>query len=238
MALPFFYTAPIKDTTALISLSEENAKHIVQVLRMTATEKIKLTDGLGNIYKAEIIEAHKKNCTVKILSHEQVEKTKHEISIAISPLKNSSRLEWFIEKATEIGITEIIPIICSRTEKQFLKQERLQSILVSAMLQSQQAWLPVLQSPIKIHQLLQSHQAQNKFIAHCEEGIKVTLNEALQKNVLSSSILLIGPEGDFTINEIDAALAQNFIAVSLGDTRLRTETAAILGAITLRFQKK
>jgi 16S rRNA (uracil1498-N3)-methyltransferase len=234
MQLPFFYIPAINNTQALVSLSEDNAKHIVQVLRMQTGEKIKLTDGVGNIYEAVIIEAHKKNCTVKISSEEKFEKPEHSISIAISPLKNNSRLEWFLEKATEIGITEIIPIICSRTEKQFVKQERLQSIVISAMLQSQQAWLPILKQPIKLNSVIPTKSFQNKLIAHCQKSNLPSLQKIHLNSHNTSTLLLIGPEGDFTVSEIETALANGFTEVSLGNTRLRTETAALVGAVLLR----
>jgi len=157
---------------------------------------------------------------------------KSKIAIAISPVKNNTRFEWFLEKATEIGVTEIIPLICNRTEKTVFKFDRMKSILVSAMLQSQQCWLPVLHEPTKFNSLITSSTQQQKFIAHCIDDAKRSLAD-LNNESLSSKIILIGPEGDFTADEIDLALQNQFSAVSLGATRLRTETAGIVAATLL-----
>ena len=237
MQLPFFFTEPIKQEDTHALLNEENSKHIVQVLRMQAGKQIKLTDGIGNIYVAEITDAHKKNCAVKILSKAFIEPSKNKVCIAVSPVKNNSRLEWFLEKATEIGVTEIVLLQCKRTEKQFLKKERLKGILISAMLQSQQAWLPILSEPIKYDDFIQKRKDENKFIAHCEEGSKKSLAEIVSSNqhisTLAHQLIIIGPEGDFTTAEITIALENNFIPVALGNTRLRTETAALVAATLL-----
>ena len=236
MALPYFYTEPISSINNIIVLNEENSKHIVQVLRMQAGRQLKLTDGLGSIYTAEITDAHKKKCVVKIIDSEKIPTVQPTVCIAISPVKNNSRFEWFLEKATEIGVSQIVPIICERTEKQFLKFERLKGILISAMLQSQQAWLPVLQEPITLEKFVKDNKSDNKFIAHCEEQNKVSLRDLIShtdKKESSVSTILIGPEGDFSPGEIKIALLNNFNPVSLGETRLRTETAAIVAATLL-----
>ncbi len=234
MPLPFFYTDPISPTVDIAVLNEENSRHIVQVLRMQEGKQLKLTDGLGNIFLAEITDAHKKKCTVKIVEKTKEESSANKVCIAISPLKNNSRLEWVLEKATEIGVTEIVLLMCERTEKQHLRMDRLKGILVSAMLQSQQAWLPILEEPKKYVGYIKSVVSANKFIAHCEKENKHSL-----KNIVStlqpfnSSTILIGPEGDFTPHEIAVALENNFTPVTLGDTRLRTETAALVAATLL-----
>jgi 16S rRNA (uracil1498-N3)-methyltransferase len=231
MPLPFFFTEPITTTDIFVVLNEENSKHIVQVLRMQVGKQIKLTDGVGNIYTAEITDTHKKKCAVKILTREFVPQTKNKVCIAVSPVKNNSRLEWFLEKATEIGVSEIVPLLCDRTEKQNLKHERLQGILISAMLQSQQAWLPILAEPKKFIEYITEVRTENKFIAHCEEQNKQSLRTILSTlQPLNASTILIGPEGDFTPTEIALALQNNFVPVALGNTRLRTETAALVAA--------
>jgi len=232
MSLPLFYTEPISSSTNIVVLNEENAKHIVQVLRMQEGRQLKLTDGLGNIYTAEITDAHKKKCSVKIIDSEKVPPAQNKVCVAISPVKNNSRFEWFLEKATEIGVTEIVPLLCERTEKQFLKFERLRGILISAMLQSQQAWLPVLHEPIKFEKFITTHLSDNKFIAHCEELNKISLIE-IANQLKNKSTILIGPEGDFTNEEIGLATDNNFAPVSLGNNRLRTETAGIVAATLL-----
>jgi 16S rRNA (uracil1498-N3)-methyltransferase len=159
------------------------------------------------------------------------------ITIAISLLKNSNRFEWFLEKATEIGVHAIIPLICKRTEKQKLREDRMQNILISAMLQSQQCWLPVLHKPIDYELIFRQEEiihASQKFIAHCIEEEKRNLAD-LVNETLSSQIILIGPEGDFTNEEVQLAIQNHFDAVSLGDTRLRAETAGVVAATILKI---
>lgn len=234
MPLPFFYIAPISPSDTIVVLNEENSKHIVQVLRMQNGKQIKLTDGFGNIFLAEITDAHKKKCTVKIIERTKQESLANKVCIAISPVKNNSRLEWFLEKATEIGVSEIVLLICERTEKQHIRMDRMKGILISAMLQSQQAWLPILEEPKKYIEYIKSVQSNNKFIAHCEEENKQSLKSTLSTlQLINSSTALIGPEGDFSPQEIALALENKFTSVALGDTRLRTETAGMVAATLL-----
>ena len=212
---------------------------MVQVLRMNAGEQLNLTDGKGNLITAEITEAHKKHCQVKVINSTFINQPSRKITIAISLLKNSNRFEWFLEKATEIGISEIIPLICERTEKEKFRQDRMEGIIISAMLQSQQCWLPVLQKPVAFDKLLDSFTTlqklyDQKFIAHCIEKEKRNLIDLVNES-LSSQIILIGPEGDFTPDEVQLAVLNHFDAVSLGDTRLRAETAGIVAATLLRL---
>ncbi len=235
MPLPFFYTDEIKTTATQFVLNEETSKHVVQVLRMQNVEQLLLTDGKGNLFKAEIIDDSRKKCIVNVLSVTQVPPTKKN-TIAISLVKNSTRFEWFLEKATEIGVNKIVPLLCSRTEKQHFRSDRMKSILISAMLQSQQSWLPVLHEPVKYNEYIKHVKediALQKFIAHCEEK---NSKKQLANSILTNSaerLILIGPEGDFTKEEITDALQNNFLAVALGDTRLRTETAGVVAATLL-----
>jgi len=196
--------------------------------------QLQLTNGKGDLFKTEITDNNRKKCKVKVIAASKEKGPTVNITIAISLIKNTTRFEWFLEKATEIGVTEIIPLICARTEKTAFKFERMKSILVSAILQSQQTWLPLLHEPIKFNELVKSTTHQQKFIAHCINDSKRNLID-LNNEPLSSKIILIGPEGDFTAVEIDLALQNHFSAVSLGDTRLRTETAGIVAATLLRF---
>lgn len=233
MALPFFFVENID--SASIVLDEETSKHIVQVLRMQNDEQLQLTDGKGNLSTALIFDNNRKRCTVKITETVSIKPQTSNVTIAISPVKNNSRFEWFLEKATEIGVTTIIPLICTRTEKQHFKYDRMKSILISAMLQSQQAWLPELHEPSKFSDVIIGTWAEQKFIAHCDlENNKVELPSHLVKQS-ASKIILIGPEGDFTKEEIAFALKNNFHPVALGNTRLRTETAGIVAATLLRL---
>lgn len=238
MPLPFFYTDPISATINVVVLNEENSKHCIQVLRMQQGEKLKLTDGLGNIFLAEITEPHKKKCVVDILERTFVPKNERTTCIAVSPVKNNSRFEWFLEKAAEVGVSEIVPLLCDRSEKQIVKQERLKGILISAMLQSQQAWLPILHEPTKFEKFVSKDTSTQKFIAHCENSEKNSFREFLNNSVnqpINQSTILIGPEGDFTSKEIELAIQKYYTPVALGDTRLRTETAAVVAAVLLNI---
>jgi 16S rRNA (uracil1498-N3)-methyltransferase len=229
MDLPYFYEENIQQPTHI--LSEETSKHCVQVLRMKEGEQLQLTDGKGSLFTAAIIDADKKHCIVKIESTENLKRKRQNISIAISLLKNPSRLEWFMEKATEIGALEIIPLICDHTEKQNFRFERMQNILVSAMLQSKQAWLPQLHQPKNFIDLINEDFNGSKLIAHCAEDEKRSISDI--DHSFKSKLILIGPEGDFSKEEIELALTKNFIPVSLGTTRLRTETAGIVAVALL-----
>ena len=235
MALPFFYKEDITADTKVIVLDEATSKHIVQVLRMQNGEQLQLTDGKGNLFTCEITDNNRKKCTVAITQTTNHKPSTTNITIAISLLKNTNRFEWFLEKATEIGVAEIVPLICTRTEKQNFKTERLQTILISAMLQSQQCWLPKMSEPVKYKDFIATGNAAQKFIAHCEDvNTKQPITNKLI-NELTSKLILIGPEGDFTTAEIELALQNNFIPVSLGETRLRTETAGMVAATILMF---
>ena len=236
MALPFFYIADYNSSQIEIVLDEDTSRHVAQVLRMKEGEKLNLTDGKGNLITAGITDAHKKHCKVNIIDSQFTSHVTRKITIAISLVKNTNRFEWFLEKATEIGISEIIPLICERTEKQKFRFDRMKGICISAMLQSQQCWLPILDEPVKYIEYIKSikdNAELTKFIAHCEEQNQKNSLSTFQ--LLNHSTILIGPEGDFTKNEIELALQNNFIPVSLGETRLRTETAGIVAATLLKL---
>jgi 16S rRNA (uracil1498-N3)-methyltransferase len=198
---------------------------------MKEGEQLQLTDGKGNLLTAKIINADRKHCTVNIEEKKFQQSPARKISIAISLLKNASRFEWFLEKATEIGISEIIPLLCERTKRQHFRFDRMNNILISAMLQSQQTWLPVLHEPQHFEKMITSSVYPQKFIAHCEsDEEKNNLSFITKQNELQ---ILIGPEGDFTKEEIENAIQKNYQPVSLGDTRLRAETAGIIAATLL-----
>ena len=234
MSLPVFFTKEIAPLHQHLTLDEDTSRHVSQVLRMRAGELLQLTDGHGNLLTAELTEAHKKHSTVKITDAKFIERRQRKTTIAISLLKNANRFEWFLEKATELGIQQIVPLICERTERQHFRHERMQSVLVSAMLQSQQSWLPELHEPVQFVQFVSdiSGNAQ-KFIAHLVEGEKrKEFSETMDRS--SDNIILIGPEGDFTKEEVMLAVKHGYIPVSLGETRLRTETAGIAAAVLMR----
>lgn len=230
---PFFYIESFDTTKKTIVLDEDTSKHVVQVLRMKVGEKINLTDGKGSLLMCGITADHKRHCEVEVLSSVIYPLSSKKITIAISLLKNSNRFEWFLEKATEIGVSEIIPLICERTEKEKFRWDRMNAICISAMIQSQQCWLPVLHEPAQFGDLMERHfDDVIKFIAHCEDADKKQLSN-YQIDKSSNCLIAIGPEGDFTEKEITLALENKFIPVSLGETRLRTETAGVVAAALL-----
>ncbi|HWI91893.1 MAG TPA: RsmE family RNA methyltransferase [Flavisolibacter sp.] len=229
MNLPFFFVENLSDKR--IVLDEDTSKHMINVLRMQNGEEVLLTDGKGKRTKASIVDDNRKKCVVEISLITIEEKRRNNVAIGISLIKNSSRFEWFLEKATEIGVGEVIPLICDRTEKEKFRFDRMQNILISAMLQSQQCWLPVLHEPTEFERAIHLSFEQ-KFIAHCEESNKQSLSSQ-QLNNSTSRIILIGPEGDFTPEEIESAIKNNFVPVSLGNTRLRTETAGMVATTLL-----
>lgn len=235
MKLPLFYQVAIPLSEPESFLDEASSKHIVQVLRMQVGEQLQLTDGKGTLVTAAIVDDNRKKCRVAILKSEHTLPVEYGVTICISPVKNNSRFEWFLEKATEIGVTKIVPIVCERTEKQHVKWERMQAILISAMLQSHQAWLPMLSEPIKFAKFVkQENDTENllKMIAHCEDSNN---KQQVQTNSMHATnrLILIGPEGDFTKAEIELAQENSYVPVSLGNTRLRTETAGIVAAALL-----
>jgi len=233
MALPFFYIPEFGPSQKEIVLDEDTSRHVVQVLRMKEGERLNLTDGKGNLIIAEIIEDHKKHCLVKVIDSRFTSPVSRKITIAISLLKNSNRFEWFLEKATEIGISEIIPLICERTEKQKFRYDRMKGICISAILQSQQCWLPILHEPVQFgHLEIWKCVDGINLIGHCIDDRKQALSH-LQISKPSNQLIAIGPEGDFTKQEIELALQNNFIPVSLGETRLRSETAGVVASTIL-----
>jgi 16S rRNA (uracil1498-N3)-methyltransferase len=230
MSAPFFYEPDLNTNSSHFTLSEETSKHCIQVLRMKNGEALQLTNGQGLLCTATIGSEDKKKAVAIITKTEQTAAPAKQICIAISLLKNTSRFEWFLEKATEIGITHIQPLLCTRTEHTRFKTERMQGILAAAMLQSQQTWLPVLGEPIALEKYTADSTWQQKLIAHCEENTKQFISEL---PVSSSTEILIGPEGDFTPAEIESAVQKGYLPVSLGETRLRTETAGIVATTLL-----
>ena len=229
MDIPIFFLESIPPEN-VITLDENISKHVVQVLRMKPAESLQLTDGKGSIITVEIIDDHKKKCTVKVVEIKFIEKKEQQVCIAISLIKTTSRLEWFLEKATEIGVTELIPLICNRTEKQHFRYDRMRQILISAMMQSKQAWLPILHTPVSFEKTISSHDYSTNLIAHCLEEDKISISEYRHT---PSVKILIGPEGDFTKEEIATAINANFKPVALGNTRLRAETAGVVAATVL-----
>lgn len=227
-----FYVPGITPGMAVQELPPDVARHCLQVLRMQRGEALQLTDGIGHIYDATIAEAGKRNAAVALHGYTTAHQPTKKLSIGISLLKNQARLEWFFEKATEIGVQEIIPLICHRTERQHFRYDRMQGILSAAMIQSRQAWLPVLQQPTDLDTVVSSSAHLCRLIAHCGAGDKTPIADWAQENDLQ---VLIGPEGDFSPDEIQLATDTGFQAVSLGNNRLRTETAGMVAVTLLRL---
>ena len=225
-----FYTADLTPGETSFMLSEEESKHAIRVLRLNQGDRVQLIDGIGGFYQAEIFDAHPKRTQLNILSYiPEFQKPKSYLQIAVSPTKNIDRIEWFLEKATEIGVQEITPIICEHSERKEIKLERLNKVIVSAMKQSVKAYLPFLNEAVSFDNFLKNIQGDhtlNKAIAHCaEDQDKKYLNQVFEAS--KRYLIMIGPEGDFSPVEIEKAISAGFIAISLGEYRLRTETAAL-----------
>jgi 16S rRNA (uracil1498-N3)-methyltransferase len=208
------------------ALSEDEVKHAFRVLRLSEGDDIYVINGKGKRFHTTIKSISKRSCELELIETKVILPTyPYRLHMAIAPTKNIDRLEWFLEKATEIGISEVTPVWCERSERKLVKHDRLEKILISAMKQSLQYTIPTLNQAISLKELILQSSESEKFIAHCEEGEKPHLKQAYQgKDVL----ILIGPEGDFSIEEIQLALDHGFKPISLGETRLRTETAALV----------
>lgn len=234
--MQLFYNPSITETASSFVFDKEESKHIIKVLRKKEGDVLFVTNGLGVLFKTEITVASDNKCTVKINSFEQQEKPKFHLHLAVAPTKMNERYEWFLEKAAEIGIQEITPIICEHSERKVIKIDRFQKILESAMKQSLHFYLPKLNEPIAFKDFVKKESRGQKFIAHCEETDKKSLKNELKNN--EDVTILIGPEGDFSVKEIQLALEQSYIPVSLGQTRLRTETAAIVACHSVVFKNE
>ena len=231
--MQLFYNPTIDETTENFSFDKEESKHIIKVLRKKDTDILYVTNGLGVLFKTEITLASDNKCTVKILSIDKTEPSKFKLHLAVAPTKMNDRYEWFLEKATEIGIHEITPIICDRSERKVVNKERFEKILLTAMKQSNVLFLPKLNDAIPFKEFIKLKNNGLQLIAHCEETDKKTLKSVLKPG--ENVTMLIGPEGDFSEKEIALALENNYIPVSLGNTRLRTETAAIVACHSVVF---
>lgn len=226
-----FYTPDIETKK---ELPEEEAQHCIRVLRLTAGDEITLTDGKGNFYRAEISAATNKRCLVNITEviYQQPLWPCH-LHIALAPTKNMDRNEWFAEKATEIGFDELTFLNCRFSERKVIKTERIEKILVSAIKQSLKARLPLLNEMTDFDKFIEQDFGGQKFIAHCYEGEKPLLKDVLKKG--EDALVLIGPEGDFSEEEVKKAIDKGFIPISLGKSRLRTETAALVACHTMNL---
>lgn len=227
-----FYTPDI--ASDLYTLNEEESRHCSKVLRLTKGDSVHLIDGRGGLYKAEIIEVGKKNVQLQVLETQlEFGKRNHHLHIAIAPTKNIDRLEWFLEKATEIGIDEITPIICDRSERKIVKEDRLEKVITSAVKQSLTSYHPKFNQAISYQNFINQNLSGNKLIAHCMDGEKFFINQHIFPH--QSYLILIGPEGDFSPEELNIALHNGYKPVTLGNTRLRTETAALAACFEVNY---
>ncbi|NDP27971.1 MAG: 16S rRNA (uracil(1498)-N(3))-methyltransferase [Flavobacterium sp.] len=231
--MQLFYNPTIDKTTKIFSFDKEESKHIIKVLRKKDTDILFVTNGLGLLFETEITLASDNKCTVQILSIEKAESSKFHLHLAVAPTKMNDRYEWFLEKATEIGIHEITPIICDRSERKVVNRERFEKIILTAMKQSNVLFLPKLNEVMTFKEFIKHKNEGLQLIAHCEETDKKLLKSVLKPN--ENVTVLIGPEGDFSEKEIILALENNYVPVSLGNTRLRTETAAIVACHSVVF---
>ena len=231
--MQLFYNPNIDETTESFSFDKEESKHIIKVLRKKDTDILHVTNGLGLLFETEITLASDNKCTVKIIAIEKAEPSKFRLHLAVAPTKMNDRFEWFLEKATEIGIHEITPIICDRSERKVVNKERFEKIILTAMKQSNVLFLPKLNEATTFKEFLKHKNEGLQLIAHCEETDKKSLKSVLKPN--ENVTLLIGPEGDFSEKEIALAVENKFVPVSLGNTRLRTETAAIVACHSVVF---
>jgi 16S rRNA (uracil1498-N3)-methyltransferase len=231
--MQIFYTPDLTGDT--YTLDENESKHCVKVLRMTKGSGVRLADGKGNMYEGFISDPDVKKCIISVTGViKDFEKRNYRLHIAISPLKNPDRLEWFIEKSVEIGIDEITPVICRNTEKPGIKQERINNLIISAMKQSLKATRTVLNDLCLFNDFIYRDFKGIRMIAHCNDSIeRIKISEAYAKN--ENALILIGPEGDFSEEEIKAASAAGFSSVHLGQSRLRTETAGVAACHSIYF---
>jgi 16S rRNA (uracil1498-N3)-methyltransferase len=229
--MQLFYNPTINSETKTFFFDKEESKHIVKVLRKKSGDDLLVTNGLGQIFKTKIAVASENKCVVDIESIEVQNPMPYLLHLAVAPTKMNDRFEWFLEKATEIGISEITPIICDRSERKFIKTDRFEKILISAMKQSAQAYLPKINEAVDLKVFLKQNFKGKKFIAHCEDNEKKLFKD--QISPLDNVLVMIGPEGDFSKKEIEMAFAEGFLPTSLGKTRLRTETAAIVACHTI-----
>lgn len=227
-----FYTPTIEPHHTEFLLNEEESKHAIRVLRLTAGDEVYLVDGVGGWYTAKILDPHPKRTTLSILEVLHKEKSSYYVHLAVAPTKSMDRMEWFLEKATEIGIQEFTPIITAHSERKEVKIARLNKVVVAAMKQSLKAYLPSVNPAVTFRQFLQQVKTDDystKAIAHCADGEKNYLADVCSP--AGRYLILIGPEGDFSDKEIEQALAHGYRPVSLGNSRLRTETAALASCL-------
>jgi 16S rRNA (uracil1498-N3)-methyltransferase len=229
--MQLFYLNNLTPDIKQSAFDKEESQHIVKVLRMREGQRLEITNGKGDWFEVELTQAHEKKCAFDIIKHQKVEAPKSQLHIVVAPTKMNERLEWFLEKATEIGIQKISLALCDRSERRNLNIQRLTKILIAAMKQSKQYYLPELVDLKTLKEIVKNADEPQKFIAHCDEDLsKNQLKDLIKPQ--QNTIILIGPEGDFSPKEIELAKQHSFQACALGHTRLRTETAALVACHT------
>ncbi|SDG98481.1 16S rRNA (uracil(1498)-N(3))-methyltransferase [Psychroflexus sediminis] len=231
--MQLFYEPLFDSTAKLIVVNPIESRHISKVLRKNIGDKVFITNGMGLLAEGLIKSNHPKKCEIEVLKIDEKKASKHHLHIAIAPTKANDRFEWFLEKATEIGIQEITPLLCEHSERRTIKLERYEKVLQAAMKQSLNAFLPKLNELTSFSDFITSEYNSTKLIAHCENDAK----ERLSKVVGDDNLVLIGPEGDFSRSEIDLAVSYGFNPISLSNSRLRTETAGIVACHTVNLIK-
>ncbi len=231
--MQLFFNPDLSENTSQVSFTKDESKHIVKVLRKSVGDELHITNGNGWLFIAKILSSDLKSCHAQVVSKTLQPKKPYQLHLAVAPTKMNDRFEWFLEKATEIGIDTITPIICDHSERKIIKLDRFEKILQSAMKQSITCYLPKLNDIIFFKDFINHDFKGQRFIAHCYETDKKSLKHELKSNL--DVIILIGPEGDFSVKEIEMATQNNFIPVTLGETRLRTETAAIVACHSVAF---
>ncbi|WP_426492186.1 16S rRNA (uracil(1498)-N(3))-methyltransferase [Hymenobacter sp. 102] len=234
--MPHTFFAPDLTTAPTHTLPEDESKHAVRVLRLTEGDAVVLVNGQGGVFGAEVAEANPKRCQLRIVQPRQMARRPYHVHLAVAPTKNLDRMEWLVEKATEVGVDQITFLRCARSERRELKLERLEKIAVSALKQSGQAWLPQLTELTDFGRFLPTVTPETTFIAHLEDGERTPL--ARVAGLATGCCILIGPEGDFTPQEIEAAFACGVRPVTLGASRLRTETAALAAVHTVHVVRE
>ncbi len=231
--MQLFYNPRLDQSATQFTFSAEESNHIVKVLRKKEGDLLHITNGKGYLFEAKIIDAAAKKCSAEIVDTDKNHQKMFWFHLVVAPTKMNDRFEWFLEKATEIGVNEITPIICENSERKVLKIERMEKVIQSAMKQSLQTFLPKLNAPISYTEFISKSHEGLLFIAHCEDEEKLDLKRRVAPD--KDVTILIGPEGDFSATEIKQAYTNGFLPVSLGRNRLRTETAAIVACTTVNM---
>lgn len=229
--MQLFYDPSLDNSVKQFTFSPEESRHIVRVLRKTEGDVVQITNGKGHLFEAEILLPDQKKCVAQIISRTKTIPKRYSLHLAVAPTKMNDRYEWLLEKATEIGVDEITPVICDHSERKKIKPERMERVIQSAMKQSLQTVLPKFNPEISYKEFLEREFTGLKFIAHCHNDEKMELKRRVIADM--DITILIGPEGDFSKEEVDLARGKGFVPISLGNNRLRTETAAIVACATV-----